>query len=238
MIVSLDSIVMEGDSVYQLVKGLPFAKENFDATPKVKTPVINFNLERSGKPVTLFNIHNSSLVPRNLIKVLCIEFNFIIEEGQTYPHVAPKAVDEFENYWFHHFASILIDGKFTSLKDANLQDLTVNQWNDLFLGTFYVKPNYIGRCSHVCNAGFVVNHVKRGLGLGKELGGKYLEIAPQLGYVYSVFNLVFETNQASLKIWDALGFERIGYVKNVAVLKGSNKLVGAYIFGKDLQPTS
>lgn len=74
-----------------------------------------------------------------------------------------------------------------------------------------------------------------GLGLGKELGAKYLDIAPRLGYVYSVFNLVFETNVPSLKIWDSLGFERIGYVKNVAVLKGHDKLVGAYMFGKDLQ---
>ena len=86
----------------------------------------------------------------------------------------------------------------------------------------------------MCNAGFVVNHEKRGLGLGKELGRKYLVWAPQLGYVYSVFNLVFETNIASLKIWDGLGFERIGYVKNVAVLKGHKHLVGAHMFGKDL----
>lgn len=73
------------------------------------------------------------------------------------------------------------------------------------------------------------------MGLGKELGKKYLQVAPELGYVYSVFNLVFETNIASLKIWDSLGFDRIGYVKNVAVLEGENKLVGAYMYGKDLQ---
>ena len=46
---------------------------------------------------------------------------------------------------------------------------------------------------------------------------------------------MFETNIASLKIWDSLGFDRIGYVKNVAVLEGENKLVGAYMYGKDLQ---
>ena len=85
----------------------------------------------------------------------------------------------------------------------------------------------------MCNSGFLINTNERGLGLGKELGRKYLQIAPQIGYVYSVFNLVFETNVASLKIWDSIGFERIGYVKNVAVLKGMDKLVGAHMFGYD-----
>ena len=223
------------DPVYEPVKDLPFANGKYDSTPKVKDSVINFHLKKDQRPVTLFNIHDVSTVPENLIIVLQNEFNFLVDEGLTYPYHETKALDDFKSYWFHHFASILIDGEYTSFNDSGLQNLSVEQWNDLFLGTFYVKPNYTGRCSHVCNAGFMVNHVKRGLGLGKELGAKYLDIGPQLGYVYSVFNLVFETNVASLKIWDSLGFEKIGYVKNVAVLKGYDKLVGAYMFGKDLQ---
>lgn len=223
------------DVTYESVKDLPFANGKFESTPKVTKSVINFNLKKDGRPVTLFNIHDASIVPESLITALQNEFNFVVEEGLTYPYHEVKSYDDFKSYWFLHFVSIFIDGNFTSFNDPKLQNLSVEEWNNIFLGTFYVKPNYIGRCSHVCNAGFVVNHMKRGLGLGKELGAKYLDIAPQLGYVYSVFNLVFETNVASLKIWDSLGFERIGYVKNVAVLKGHDKLVGAYIFGKDLQ---
>ena len=34
-----------------------------------------------------------------------------------------------------------------------------------------------------------------------------------------MFNLVYETNVASTKIWDSLGFERIGRVKKCGVLK-------------------
>ncbi|KAI5969593.1 hypothetical protein CANMA_001256 [Candida margitis] len=223
------------DTTYESVKDLPFADNKFESTPKIKQSVINFNLKKDERPVTLFNIHDVSSVPKNLIISLQNEFNFVVEEGLTYPYHEVKSFEDFKNYWFLHYAAILIDGDFESFDDLQLQNLSVEQWNSIFLGTFYVKPNYIGRCSHICNAGFVVNHVKRGLGLGKELGAKYLVIAPQLGYVYSVFNLVFETNMASLKIWDSLGFERIGYVKNVAVLEGYDRLVGAYMFGKDLK---
>ncbi|CAK9436983.1 uncharacterized protein LODBEIA_P14680 [Lodderomyces beijingensis] len=203
---------MSYNESFESVVNLPFASGDFTQAPRVKDPVINFKLQQNGKAVTLFNVHAVSEVPRNLVSVLQNEFNFIVEEGQTYPYIDVLGYDEFVQYWFHHFVAILIEGNYASFEDPQLQNLSVEQWHDLFLGSFYVKPNYVGRCSHVCNAGFAVNHVKRGSGLGKELGAKYLQVAPQLGYVYSVFNLVFETNVASLKIWDSLGFERIGHV--------------------------
>ncbi|KAI5962334.1 uncharacterized protein KGF55_003410 [Candida pseudojiufengensis] len=223
---------MTSDAIFKSVKDLPFARGQPPISKDLST-VINFEIKN--KKVTLFNVQDPSKVPKNLIITLQNEFNYVVEEGQTYPYDEVKSFDSFVEYWFNYFASILIEGDYKSLNDSQLQNLSIDQWEDKFLGTFYVKPNYIGRCSHVCNAGFIVNHNKRGLGLGKILGTRYLEIAPKLGYVYSVFNLVFETNVASLKIWDSLGFERIGYVKNVAVLKGYDKLIGAHMFGKDLQ---
>ena len=55
------------------------------------------------------------------------------------------------------------------------------------------------------------------------------------GYTYSVFNLVYETNVASCRIWDALGFKRIGRVKGCGNLKSyPGELVDAIIYGRDL----
>ena len=52
-----------------------------------------------------------------------------------------------------------------------------------------------------------------------------------------MFNLVYETNTASCKIWDALGFKRIGRVPKCGNL-GSHpdKLIDAIIYGRDLGP--
>lgn len=49
-----------------------------------------------------------------------------------------------------------------------------------------------------------------------------------------MFNLVFANNLASVKIWDDLGFERIGRVKKAGRLANSEELVDAIIFGRDL----
>jgi hypothetical protein len=57
------------------------------------------------------------------------------------------------------------------------------------------------------------------------------------GYTYSVFNLVYETNVASCRIWDALGFKRIGRVKGCGNLRSHpDQLIDAIIFGRDLDP--
>ncbi|KAL8999613.1 MAG: hypothetical protein Q9169_001573 [Polycauliona sp. 2 TL-2023] len=57
------------------------------------------------------------------------------------------------------------------------------------------------------------------------------------GYTYSVFNLVYETNVASCRIWDALGFKRIGRIKGCGNLKSyPDEFVDAIIYGRDLGP--
>lgn len=67
------------------------------------------------------------------------------------------------------------------------------------------------------------------------MGEAYLEWAPRLGYTYSVFNLVYESNVASCRIWDALGFERIGRVPRCGNLRGcGGRYVDAIIYGRDL----
>lgn len=214
---------------YNLLKTLPFADHKFEKLPRIAGRDV-FQLEKTGDTVTVFRAHGPQDVPDGLLDMCHEEFNHVVEEGRTYPHYLPMDKTEFLEYLFVHFAAIWISGEYTEEMASQPKEF----WRSRYLGHFYVKPNYIGRCSHVCNAGFIVYHEIRGKGLGKEMGRKYLEWAPKLGYVYSVFNLVYETNVASARIWKSLGFEQIGYIKNVAVLKGEDKLVGAYMFGKDL----
>lgn len=53
-------------------------------------------------------------------------------------------------------------------------------WGRRCLGTFYVKPNYPGRSSHICNGGFIVTDAARNRGVGRLMGEGYLEWAPKL----------------------------------------------------------
>ena len=64
-------------------------------------------------------------------------------------------------------------------------------------------------------------------------GYHFLFIARDLGFKASIFNLVFHANQASYKLWETLGYAKIGTIPKVAQLKGADELVDATIFHFD-----
>ncbi|KAG8669898.1 Protein spt10 [Fusarium poae] len=172
-------------------------------------------------------------VPESLIAYLCDQINKEIEGGDTYPMMEPFAADKFGSYWFQNFGAIMLLGNVERAEDI----VEGKDWSRECLGSFYIKPNYPGRSSHVCNAGFLVTDAARNRGVGRLMGEAYLDWAPRLGYTYSVFNLVYETNVASCRIWDALGFKRIGRVKGCGNLRSyPGQLIDAIIYGRDLSP--
>jgi len=191
-----------------------------------------------GSKGVIYPIYSIDQVPESLVSYLHKELNDEIERGDTYPFYNLLSKDEFEGYWFSAFTVIMLRDSTNGSKEKHtveeLKSLGDLNWEKEYLGTYYVKPNYTGRCSHVCNAGFLVNPNIRGNKIGTVLGKNYLRWAPVLGYTYSVFNLVFVTNVASVKIWDNLGFDRIGLIPKVAVLKGHDEPVDAIMFGKVL----
>ncbi|TLD33462.1 hypothetical protein PspLS_00980 [Pyricularia sp. CBS 133598] len=170
-------------------------------------------------------------VPLTLLQYLSDQFKKEIEGGDTYPMIEPLPFDRFAAYWFQNFGGIMLLGSINSAEEV----IEGKDWARECLGSFYIKPNYPGRSSHVCNAGFLVTDASRNRGVGRLMGETYLDWAPKLGYTYSVFNLVYETNVASCKIWDGLGFKRIGRVKGCASLKSyPGQLIDAIIYGRDL----
>jgi GNAT superfamily N-acetyltransferase len=170
-------------------------------------------------------------VPDSLLRYLNDQFNKEIDGGDTYPMMEGLPFDKFASYWFQNFGAIMLLGNIESADEV----VEGKDWSKECLGTFYIKPNYPGRSSHICNAGFIVTDAARNRGVGRLMGESYLDWAPKLGYTYSVFNLVYETNVASCKIWDALGFKRIGRVKECGNLKSyPGRLIDAIIYGREL----
>ncbi|MEH2422384.1 MAG: N-acetyltransferase [Nostoc sp.] len=148
--------------------------------------------------------------------------NVVIVEGRTYPQKQPLSQVEFSAYWLSKDAFVV---------RASVQD-AIHKPKEI-LGAFYLKPNFPGRCSHICNAGFIVQAGLRGQGIGRFMGEAMLLIAANLGYEAVMFNLVFETNIPSITLWQSLGFEIIGRIPRAAKL-GDEQVVDALMMYRAL----
>jgi len=197
-----------------------------------------------------------------LVEYLHSVFARVVEDGRTYPMEVAEGEtysrQAFESYFFAAdvIVGVLVTdgpGGYRSSVDrqdgvdivsgtdspfgpsGSSKDGNPPVWKDIIVGSYYVKPNYPGRSSHICNAGFVVppNHWNRGY--GRVLANSYLYYGPKLGYRGSVFNLVYTNNVASIKLWEGLGFTKAGLIPNAGRLKkegGGEEYIDAMIYYK------
>ncbi|OCH86081.1 hypothetical protein OBBRIDRAFT_797525 [Obba rivulosa] len=184
-----------------------------------------------------------------LVSYLHSIFAAELERGLTYPQeILPGETYAFEAFEAYYFAADVIVAVINSsgavangTADGAAIELSIEQarngrgWEDCVAGCYYVKPNYPGRSSHICNAGFLVPPNMRGKGIGIVLGRSYLHYGPRLGYEASVFNLVYVNNIASVKIWESLNFTKAGRIPRAGRLRkmdGSpgEEFVDAWVF--------
>lgn len=156
--------------------------------------------------------------------------NLIIREGRSWPFEEEFAtIDAFRGYFLSHTAFVV-----RSLEEGLDANGDHSPAGDV-LGSFYIKPNFPGRCSHVCNGGFITVPKFRRMGVARLMGHVFLQAAHDLGYKSSYFNLVFKSNGPSVALWESLGFERVAVLEEAARLKGVDGLDTAYGYRYDLQ---
>ena len=77
-------------------------------------------------------------------------------------------------------------------------------------GTYYLKPNQPGLGSHVCNCGYVVAPDAQGKGVASRMCEHSQEQAIRMGFRAMQFNLVVETNEGAIRLWQKHGFQVVG----------------------------
>ena len=77
-----------------------------------------------------------------------------IETGLSWPF-EEEFIDyaSFSQYFMSHSAFVVRVANYQN-KSAKFRDAIDHG----VLGCFYVKPNFPGRCAHVCNGGFIVRY--------------------------------------------------------------------------------
>jgi len=119
-------------------------------------------------------------VPLTLLAYLCHQLGREIEKGDTYPMLDPLPLATFGPYWFGVFGAIMLLGDIQDGRALHEMARRGCDWDRQCLGSFYIKPNYPGRSSHVCNGGFLVTDASRNRGVGRLMGETYLDWAPKL----------------------------------------------------------
>lgn len=79
-------------------------------------------------------------------------------------------------------------------------------------GLYILHPNNVGRCGHIANASYAVKGSLRGQRIGETLVRHCLSEARALGFRVLQFNAVVATNLPALKLYEKLGFVRLGTI--------------------------
>lgn len=143
-------------------------------------------------------------------------FEAVVANGQSYPQ-SSTSEDEFRTYFLSNYA-------FVVRKEGGGGDVA---------GSFYIKPNFPGRSSHLANYGLLVSADFRGRGVGDFMVTECIRLARLVGFRALYTNLVYANNVASIKLCTKHGFTQVGRVPNAGDLKGLG-LVDALQFYKDV----
>jgi len=119
----------------------------------------------------------------------------VIAGGDTYVFPPETSRDEMLEYWY-----------------APDKYVYVAEQDDEIVGTFWLKPNYPGLGSHVCNAAYMVAPEAAGKGIGRKMADFSLDEARRLGFTAMQFNFVVASNTAAVRLWQSIGMEIIGEI--------------------------
>lgn len=121
-------------------------------------------------------------------------WNEVVNEGMAFPQTEALTIDSGRAFF------------------AGQTFTAVAEEKGVILGLYILHPNNIGRCGHLSNASFAVASYARGKGIGERLVQHCLESAGSFGYKILQFNAVVVSNTAAIKLYEKLGFERLGVV--------------------------
>lgn len=79
-------------------------------------------------------------------------------------------------------------------------------------GLYILHPNNVGRCGHLANASYAVRQDLRGMHIGEALVKDCLAQAKAHGFRVMQFNAVVASNTAAQKLYERLGFVKVGCV--------------------------
>lgn len=121
-------------------------------------------------------------------------WNRVVEDGAAFPQMEPLTQAEAEDFF-------------------SAQSFTgVAELDGGIAGLYILHPNNVGRCGHLCNASFAVREDMRGRHIGEQLVRHCMAEGKALGFRVLQFNAVAADNLNAIRLYERLGFTRLGVV--------------------------
>ena len=130
-------------------------------------------------------------------------WNHIVEEGIAFPQtdcLTKESADAF-------------------FSEQSFTGTAFDRHSGAMVGLYILHPNNVGRCGHICNASYAVKWDMRGRQIGEKLVRHCMEKGRELGFGILQFNAVVKTNEATLHLYQKLGFTRLGVIPGGFLMK-------------------
>ena len=130
-------------------------------------------------------------------------WNQVVEDGEAFPQMeflTEKSGDEF-------------------FREQSFTGIAYDEETGETAGLYILHPNNIGRCGHICNASYAVKKGMRGHHIGEKLVIHCMRKGKELGFRILQFNAVVASNRYSLRLYEKLGFVRLGTIPGGFLMK-------------------
>lgn len=125
-------------------------------------------------------------------------WNDVVSEGNAFPQVSLLDVENgIEFFESQSFTGVALDEE-----------------SGKVVGIYILHPNNVGRCGHICNASYAVDKSMRGKHIGEKLVSHCMKKGAELGFKILQFNAVVASNKSALKLYEHLGFTKLGTIPN------------------------
>lgn len=125
-------------------------------------------------------------------------WNRVVEDGCAFPQEIPftreQGIEFFES---QTFTGVAYDDETGEI-----------------VGVYIMHPNFVGRCSHICNTSYAVKAGKRGMGIGSIIVTHSMEKARECGFKILQLNAVIASNTPALNLYKKLGLIPLGAIKD------------------------
>ena len=130
-------------------------------------------------------------------------WNQVVEDGEAFPQMellTENTGDEF-------------------FREQSFTGIAYDESTGEIAGLYILHPNNVGRCGHICNASYAVRRDLRGQRIGEKLVTHCMQKGKELGFRILQFNAVVASNRYALKLYEKLGFTRLGIIPGGFLMK-------------------